>query len=59
VKRAETYVQDDTAYLRKHMLEALKLLESEQGKLKVAGMKTDGKKRHGKSFPNEIQVTCL
>ena len=59
VKRIETYVQDDTAYLRKHMLEALKLLESEEGKLKVAETKTDGKKRHGKTFPNEVQVTFL
>ena len=59
VKRVETYVQDDTAYLRKHMLEALKLLESDPGKVKVAETKTDGKKRHGKTFPNEVLVTFL
>ena len=59
VKRVEAYVEDDTAYLRKHMLGALKLLESEPGKLKVAEMKTDGKKRHGKTFPNEVQITFL
>lgn len=59
VKRVETYVQDHTAYLRKHMVEALKLLESEPGKLKVAETKTDGQKRRGKTFPNEVLVTFL
>jgi hypothetical protein len=59
VKRVETYVHDDTAYLRKHMGEALKHLESEQGKLKVAETKTDGQKRRANSFPNEALVTFL
>ena len=59
MKRVEAYVQDETAYLRKHKLEALKMLEAEPGKLKVAEMKTDGKKRHGKTFPKEVQVTFL
>jgi three-Cys-motif partner protein len=58
VQKVELYTNDCTAYLRKHMGEVLKQLESE-GKLKVAEMKTDGKKRHGKTFPNEVQVTFL
>ena len=33
MKKVETYVQDDTAYLRKHMGEALEQLESEPGKV--------------------------
>ena len=59
VRRVETYVQDHTAYLRKHMGEALKQLESEPGKLRVAETKTDGHKRRGKTFPNEVLVTFL
>lgn len=59
VKKVEAYVQDYTAYLRKHRGEALKLLEAEPRKVKVAEQKTDGKKRHGKTFPNEVQVTFL
>jgi three-Cys-motif partner protein len=59
VKKVEAYVQDHTAYLRKHMGEALKQLESETGKLKVAATKTDGQRRRGKTFPNEVLVTFL
>jgi hypothetical protein len=59
VKNVEAYVQDDTAYLRKHMGEALKQLEREMGKLKVSDTKTDGQKRRGKTFPNEVVVTFL
>lgn len=58
VRRVETHVQDHTAYLRKHMGEALKQLESER-KLKVAETKSDGQKRRGKTFPNEVLVTFL
>jgi len=58
IKRVETYVQDCTAYLRKHMGEALLQLEAD-GKLKVADNKTDGKKRRARSFPNEGLVTFL
>ena len=58
VKRVEAYVQDWTAYLRKHMGEALLQLETDR-KVKVAENKTDGKKRRAKSFPNEALVTFL
>ena len=52
VQRVEAYVIDTTAYLRKHMGEALLQLETD-GKLQVAENKTDGKKRRAKTFPNE------
>lgn len=58
IDRVETFVNDDTAYLRKHMGEALLQLEAEE-KLTVADTKTDGKKRRAKSFPNEALVTFL
>jgi len=58
VKRVETYVQDETAYLRKHMGEALQKLET-NSKVKVAENKTDGKKRRARSFPNEALVTFV
>jgi hypothetical protein len=54
----ETYVNDDTAYLRKHMGEALVQLEAD-GKITVAETKVNGKKRRAKSFPNEAFVTFL
>lgn len=58
VERVETFVHDDTAYLRKHMGEVLLQLEI-GGKLAVAENKTNGKKRRVKSFPNEARVTFL
>lgn len=54
----EEHVNDNTAYLGKHMREVLLQLETE-GKLRVAEMKRDGTKRRGKSFPKEAQVTFL
>ena len=59
VKRVETYVLDHTAYLRKHMGEALTQLETVGGKLKVAATKADGKKRRARSYPNEALVTFV
>jgi len=58
VKRVEAYVQDYTAYLRKHMGEALRQLETD-GKLSVAANKTDGRSRRANSFPNEALVSFL
>jgi three-Cys-motif partner protein len=58
VKRVEAYVQDNTAYLRKHMGEALEQLET-GGQLKVAATKTDGKKRRARSYPNEALVLFI
>jgi three-Cys-motif partner protein len=56
VKRLETYVIDHTAYLRKHMGEALRTLES-QGRLKASETKANSKKRLAGTFPNEVLVT--
>lgn len=58
VRHVEAYVQNCTAYLRKHMGEALLALEI-HGKLKVAESKADGKRRRARSFPNEALVTFL
>ncbi len=56
VQRVEAYVNNSTAYLRKHMREALLQLE-EEGKLSVAGKKKDGKKRRANTFPNDAMVS--
>jgi len=55
VATVEEYVQNDTAYLRKHMLDALKLLEK-AGDLAVADTKADGKKRRAGTYPNDALV---
>jgi hypothetical protein len=55
VKHVERYVEDETAYLRKHMREALNLLESSGG-ITVADKKSDGKKRRAGTFPNGTLV---
>lgn len=47
------YVIDETPFLERHMRGALKLLE-EAGTIKVESVKTDGKKRVGKTFPDEV-----
>ena len=58
VERVEAYVIDETAYLRKNMGEALQQLEND-GRVKVADTKTDGKKRRAKTFPNDALVTFV
>ena len=58
VKLAEEYVQDHTAYLRKHMREALGQLET-NGRLKVGEIKADGKKRRANTYPNDALLTFL
>lgn len=55
VRNIERYVIDETAFLGKHMRDALKLLESE-GTIDVEPVKADGEKRRGKTFPNEVVV---
>jgi three-Cys-motif partner protein len=55
VATVEEYVQNDTAYLRKHMGDALKLLEK-AGDLAVADTKADGKKRRAGTYPNDALV---
>ncbi len=58
VRQVEAHVIDNTAYLRKHMGEALLQLES-SGQLRVAETKMDGKKRRVRTFPNEALVSFL
>jgi three-Cys-motif partner protein len=58
VQVVETHVEDDTAYLKKHMREALLQLET-AGRLQVAALKSDGKARRAKTFPKEAVVTFL
>jgi three-Cys-motif partner protein len=56
VEQVETYVNNKTAYLRKHMRDALAQLES-AGRLEVAPLKTDGKKRRTGTYPNEALLS--
>jgi three-Cys-motif partner protein len=56
VRKVETFVNDQTAYLRKHMGEALTRLE-ELGIIAVEPTKTDGKKRRSGTFPNEVIIS--
>jgi hypothetical protein len=58
VSQIEAFVEDETAYLRKHMREALLDFES-GGRLTVAEVKTNGKKRRPRTFPNEALVSFL
>jgi three-Cys-motif partner protein len=58
VDTVERHVRDDTAYLPKHMREALKQLES-SGQLNVAEFKADGKKRRAGTYPNGALVTFV
>jgi hypothetical protein len=52
----ETFVQDKTPYLRKHMGEALTQLESAD-RLKVAELKSDGKRRRSGTYPNDALLS--
>ncbi len=56
ILRIETFINDETAYLRKHMGEALKQLEASSA-LVVEPLKTDGKKRRAGTFPNQVIVS--
>jgi len=56
IKQVETYVQDKTPYLRKHMTEALTQLESD-GRLKVAELKTNDKRRRSGTYPNDALLS--
>jgi three-Cys-motif partner protein len=50
-----TFVEDDTAYLKKHMTAALKH-EEQSGLLSVDDSRTDGKQRRANSFPDEVRL---
>jgi hypothetical protein len=51
-----TFVENRTAYLKKHMTGALRQ-EEESGHLKVALLKTDAKKRRANTFPDEAKLS--
>src|SRR5258707_826005 len=55
-QQVETFIQDKTPYLRKHMGEALTQLES-SGRLKVAQFKSDGKRRRSGTYPNDALLS--
>lgn len=56
VKEIEIYVEENTAFIGKHMRKALKQLE-DQGKITVEDAKADGKKRRKGTFPPEAVVS--
>lgn len=51
----QSYVENQTSFLCTHMKSALRILE-ETKQIKVEEVKSDGKKRHGKSFPENVIV---
>jgi three-Cys-motif partner protein len=55
IATVDEYVQNETAYLRKHMVDALKLLEK-AGDLTVADAKADWKRRRARTYPNDALI---
>lgn len=53
-----TFVENNTAYLKKHMTQALKQ-EEEKGLLKVDDLKTDGKKRRANTYPDDARLAWV
>jgi three-Cys-motif partner protein len=58
IERVETFIFNETGFLRKHMREVLENLESE-GQVKIAPFKTNGKRRLRKTYPNDALITFL
>jgi three-Cys-motif partner protein len=56
VLRVKEFVNDETAYVGKHMTHALKILE-ENSRLTAGAKKSNGDRRHGKTFPDEVIIT--
>jgi hypothetical protein len=54
--QVRSFVENQTAYLKKHMTGALKQ-EEEGGYLKVDEIKSDGKRRRANTFPDEARLT--
>lgn len=50
------FVENKTAYLKKHMTAALKQ-EEDTSKVRVEPLKTDGKRRRANSYPDEAKLT--
>jgi hypothetical protein len=53
-----TYVENETAYLKKHMTAALKL-EEQGGKVRVDPLKKDGKQRRANTYPDEVKLAWV
>jgi len=58
VEMIERYVTDDTGFLPTQVRTVLKVLESE-GRVHVADVKSDGKKRRKNTYPPEAIITFL
>lgn len=56
VSRIRTFVQDETAYIDKHLRSSLRYGER-VGAIRVESQKSDGKKRKKNSFPDEAIIT--
>jgi three-Cys-motif partner protein len=54
--QVRNFIENKTAYLKKHMTAAL-TQEEESNCLKVEELKTDGKKRRAKTYPDEARLT--
>lgn len=57
-RQIRDYVEDQTLYLKKHLTEALRILE-EEGQIKVDEIKMDGKKRRSRTFPDNARIKFL
>lgn len=55
-RKVREFVEDNTAFLKKHMTVALKQAE-EASKLRVEPLKTDGKRRRANTYPDEARLT--
>ncbi len=53
-----SFVENETAYLKKHMTEALKREEA-AARVRVEPLKTDGKKRRAGSYPDEAKMAWV
>ena len=58
IKRVETFIFNETGFLRKHMREVLDSLESES-QVKIAPLKTNGKRRLRSTYPNDALITFV
>lgn len=57
-KNVRTFLEDETAYLKKHMTEALRKEEHDRNII-VDGIKADGKKRRANSYPDNALISFM
>lgn len=53
-----SFVENKTAYLKKHMTTVVKQ-EEDGGRVRVEALKTDGKRRRAKTYPDEARLTWV